>query len=154
MRLVDETGTNVGVVTLEEARERAEKANLDLVEVAPNARPPVCRIMDYGKFSYERDKKEREARKNQKQVDIKTIQLRPGTADFHRDINVRKAERWLSKGKKVKVVFRFRSREIHYPEIAREGMERIIEDLSELAVVEQQPTMEGWSMTMMLAPNK
>jgi translation initiation factor IF-3 len=154
VRLVDETGSNVGVVTIEEARERAEKANLDLVEVAPNARPPVCRVMDYGKFSYEKDKKEREARKNQKQVDIKTIQLRPGTADFHRDINVRKAEKWLGKGKKVKVVFRFRSREIHYPEIAREGMLRIMEDLTEIAIVEQQPTMEGWSMTMMLAPIK
>lgn len=108
--------------------------------------------MDYGKFVYEKDKREREARKNQKQIEIKTIQLRPSTADFHRNISVRKARGWLEEGKKVKVVFRFRSRERDYPELGREAMRSIAEDLQEVSTVEQHPIMEGWSMTMMLAP--
>lgn len=130
----------------------AGEAGLDLVEVAPNARPPVVRIMDYGKFAYERDKKEREARKNQKQIEIKTIQLRPGTADFHRNISVKKARGWLEGGKKVKVVMRFRSRERDYPELGRDAMQSIADELQDISSIEQRPVMEGWSMTMMLTP--
>src|SRR5690606_6853666 len=123
VRLIDHEGTNHGVISLQEARDLARAAGLDLVEVAPNARPPVVRIMDYGKFSYEKTKREREARKHQKQIEIKTIKLSPKTARFHRDINVRKARGWLEEGKKVKVVVKFKGREITYPEIAHEMMQ-------------------------------
>jgi len=131
----------------------AREAGLDLVEVAPNANPPVCRVMDYGKFVYEKTRREREARKHQKQVEIKTIKLTPKITDFHRDLRVRRAREWLGEGKKVKVVVRFRGREITYPEIAQEMMDSVAKDLEEIATVEQRPNMEGWSMVMMLAPN-
>lgn len=140
------------MVPIEEARDLARDVGLDLVEVAPHARPPVVRVMDYGKFQYEQTKKEREARKHQKQVEIKTIKLSPKTADFHRDINVRRARGWLEEGKKVKVVIRFKGREIHYPEIGREIMDGIVEDLKDVSAVEQAPNLEGWSMVMMLTP--
>ena len=152
MRLIDHNGTNHGVVTIEEALDLAEEANLDLVEVAPSAKPPVCRIMDYGKFSYEFTKKEREARKRQKKIEIKTIRLTPRTDDFHRDIGVRNARRWLSEGKKVKFMVRFRAREITYPELGQKALQNIAEELSDIAVVEQKPKLEGWRMTLMLAP--
>ena len=130
----------------------AEEANLDLVEVAPSANPPVCRIMDYGKFSYEFTKKEREARKRQKKIEIKTIRLTPRTDDFHRDIGVRNARRWLNEGKKVKFMVRFRAREITYPELGQKALQNIAEELSDIAIVEQKPKLEGWRMTLMLAP--
>ena len=132
----------------------AQEADLDLVEVAPNANPPVCRVMDYGKFLYERTKKEREARKSQVKVEIKEIRLRPKTTEHHRGFNVRDARRWLESGKKVKVRIRFRGREITYPEIALNDLKQIAEDLSDVGVVEQPPSMEGRSMLMVLAPNK
>lgn len=131
----------------------ARAAGLDLVEVAPNANPPVVRIMDYGKFSYEKTKREREARKHQKQIEIKTIKLSPKTARFHRDINVRKARGWLEEGKKVKVVVKFKGREITYPEIAQELMQGIAEELQNIATVEQRPNLEGRTMVMMLSPS-
>lgn len=152
MRLIDHNGENVGVVPIEEAQNIAIDAGLDLVEVAPQARPPVVRVMDYGKFQYEQTKKEREARKHQKQVEIKTIKLSPKTADFHRDINVRRARGWLEEGKKVKVVIRFKGREIHYPEIGRTIMDGIVADLKDVSEVEQSPNLEGWTMVMMLSP--
>ncbi len=130
----------------------AFEAQLDLVEVAPNANPPVCRIMDYGKFAYEKTKREREARKHQKQIEIKTIKLTPRTSSFHRDITVRKARQWLEEGKKVKFMVRFKAREITYPEIGQKTLEEIAEELSEIAEVEQEPKLEGWSMTLMLNP--
>ncbi len=132
----------------------AQEADLDLVEVAPNANPPVCRVMDYGKFLYERTKKEREARKSQVKVEIKEIRLRPKTTEHHRGFKVRDARRWLESGKKVKVRIRFRGREITYPEIALNDLKQIAEDLSDVGVVEQPPSMEGRSMLMVLAPNK
>lgn len=150
--MIDQDGDNKGVVSIEEARDTAYDAGLDLVEVAPHANPPVVRVMDYGKFQYEQTKKEREARKHQKQIEIKTIKLSPKTADFHRDINVRRARGWLEEGKKVKVVIRFKGRERDYPEIGREIMDGIIEDLSDVSEVEQPPSMEGWTMVMMLMP--
>jgi len=152
VRLIDQNGTNHGVVSIDEARNLAEEANLDLVEVAPGAKPPVCRIMDYGKFSYEFTKKEREARKRQKKIEIKTIRLTPRTDDFHRDIGVRNARRWLNEGKKVKFMVRFRAREITYPELGQKALQDIAEELSDIAVVEQKPKLEGWRMTLMLAP--
>jgi translation initiation factor IF-3 len=139
-------------VPIEEARDLAREAELDLVEVAPNANPPVCRIMDYGKFSYEQTRKEREARKRQKKVEIKTIRLTPRTDDFHRGIGVKKGRKWLEEGKKVKFMVRFRAREITYPEIGQDMLQGIANELSDVAVVEQQPNLEGWRMTMMLSP--
>ena len=130
----------------------AREAGLDLVEVAPNAKPPVCRIMDYGKFAYDKTKKEREARKLQKKVEIKTLKLTPRTAEFHRNIQVKKARGWLGEGKKVKFQIRFRAREITYPEIGRRILEEIAEELSDVSEVEQRPKLEGWSMTLMLTP--
>lgn len=154
VRLITETGENIGVVSTREALQRAEEAGLDLVEVAPNADPPVCRIMDYGKFQYEQAKKERLARKQQKTVEIKEIRLRPKTTDHHLSFKIRDARRWLEDGMKVRVRIRFRGREITYPEIAREQLEQIADDLKDIAVVEQQPGMEGRTMLMVLAPQK
>lgn len=127
---------------------------MDLVEVAPNADPPVCRVMDYGKFLYEKTKKEREARKAQTKVEVKEIRLRPKTNEHHRNFKVRDARRWLEAGKKVKVRIRFRGREITYPEIALKDLRDIAEDLSDVGVVEQAPSMEGRSMLMVIAPAK
>jgi len=132
----------------------AAEAELDLVEVAPNANPPVCRVMDLGKFIYERQKKEREARKAQVKVEIKEIRLRPKTTEHHRSFKVRDARRWLKEGKKVKVRIRFRGREIHYPEIALEDLKEIAEELSDVSTIEQAPSREGRTMLMVLAPEK
>ena len=154
MRLIDASGENVGVISTEDARRIAQEADLDLVEVAPNADPPVCRVMDYGKFLYERTKKEREARKAQVKVEIKEIRLRPKTTEHHRGFKVRDARRWLENGMKVKVRIRFRGREITYPEIALNDLKSITEELSDIAVVEQKPSLEGNSMLMVLAPTK
>jgi translation initiation factor IF-3 len=154
VRLIDASGENVGVVSTEEAFRIAHEADLDLVEVAPNADPPVCRVMDYGKFLYERTKKERDARKAQVKVEIKEIRLRPKTTEHHRGFKVRDARRWLESGKKVKVRIRFRGREITYPEIALNDLRDIAEELSDVGVVEQNPSLEGNAMLMVLAPAK
>ena len=132
----------------------AREAELDLVEVAPNADPPVCRVMNFGKFLYERTKKEREARKAQTKIEIKEIRLRPKTNEHHRGFKVRDARRWLEDGMKVKVRIRFRGREITYPEIALNDLKAIAEDLADIAIVEQTPSLEGQSMLMILAPSK
>ena len=152
VRLIDHNGENHGVVPTPKAMEIAREANLDLVEVAPNSRPPVCRILDYGKFAYEKTKKEREARRLQKQIEIKTVRLTPRTGDFHRDIGVKNARRWLDEGKKVKFQVRFRAREITYPEIGKRALDEIAEILSDVAEVEQRPKLEGWSMTLLMTP--
>lgn len=154
MRLIGPEGENVGVVSIDEANRVAREAELDLVEVAPGADPPVCRVMDFGKFTYERAKKEREARKAQTKIEVKEIRLRPKTNEHHRDLKVRDARRWLESGMKVKVRIRFRGREITYPEIALNDLKEIAEDLSDLAVVEQAPALEGRTMLMVLAPSK
>ncbi len=154
MRLIGPDGDNVGVVPIEDAQRVAQEAELDLVEVAPNADPPVCRVMDFGKFIYERAKKEREARKAQVKVEVKEIRLRPKTNEHHRNLKVRDARRWLESGMKVKVRIRFRGREITYPEIALEDLKQIAEDLSDIAVVEQAPALEGRTMLMVLGPTK
>lgn len=142
------------MVSIEEANRIAREAELDLVEVAPNADPPVCRVMDFGKFIYERTKKEREARKAQTKIEIKEIRLRPKTNEHHRSLKLRDARRWLEEGMKVKVRIRFRGREITYPEIALEDLKAVAEELSDLAVVEQAPALEGRTMLMVLAPGK
>jgi translation initiation factor IF-3 len=140
------------VVPIQEALEIAGEVGLDLVEVAPNERPPVVRVMDYGKFVYEKTRREREARKHQKQIEIKTIKLSPKIAEFHRGLNVRRAREWLEEGKKVKVVVRFRGREITYPELGRDMMAGVATELADVSTIEQHPNLEGWSMVMMLAP--
>ena len=132
----------------------AEEAGLDLVEVAPNADPPVTRIMDFGKFLYQQAKKEREARKSQKQVEVKEIRLRPKTTEHHMMFKVKNARGWLEEGNKVKVRVRFRGREITYPEVAMEQLQDITEELSDIAAVEQAPQMDGRTMLMVLAPKK
>ncbi len=144
----------MGVVSIEEARRIAKDAELDLVEVAPNADPPVCRVMDFGKFAYERAKKEREAKKAQTKIEVKEIRLRPKTNEHHRYLKVRDARRWLSSGMKVKVRIRFRGREITYPELALTDLKEIAESLVDVAEVEQAPELEGRTMLMVLAPKR
>jgi translation initiation factor IF-3 len=152
--LIGPDGENIGVVSIDEAQSLARGSDLDLVEVAPNAKPPVCRVMDFGKFVYERAKKEREARKAQTKIDIKEIRLRPKTNEHHRNLKVRDARRWLETGIKVKVRIRFRGREITYPEIALNDLKEIAEELSDVGVVEQAPALEGRTMLMVLGPTK
>ncbi len=142
------------MVSIDEAQRLAREAELDLVEVAPTADPPVCRVMDFGKFIYERAKKEREARKSQTKIEVKEIRLRPKTNDFHLELKVKDARRWLSEGMKVKVRIRFRGREITYPEIALNDLKQVAELLSDVAVIEQAPALEGRTMLMVLAPGK
>lgn len=152
MRLIGADNSNVGVVSFERAMEEAQAANMDLVEVAPNADPPVCRIMDFGKFQYEQQRKERRARKNQVQVKVKEIQLKPKTDDHHLGFKLREARKWLETGMKVKVRVRFRGREIAHSHIGRERLEEIKQLLSDVSVVEQMPNIEGRDMLMVLAP--
>ncbi|MDO9087550.1 MAG: translation initiation factor IF-3 [Anaerolineaceae bacterium] len=154
VRLIGAAGENVGLITVQKAMEMAREADLDLVEVAPGANPPVCRIMNYGKFLYERTKKEREARKAQTKIETKEIRLRPKTNEHHRGFKTRDARRWLEEGMKVKVTVRFRGREITYPEIALEDLKEIAEELADISVVEQKPDLEGRNMFMLLSPSK
>jgi translation initiation factor IF-3 len=154
VRVIGPNGENVGVITIDEAKRIAREADLDLVEVAPNSDPPLCRVMDFGKFIYERAKKEREARRAQTKIEVKEIRLRPKTNEHHRDLKVRDARRWLEDGMKVKVRIRFRGREISYPEIALTDLREIAEELADIAVVEQTPGLEGRTMLMVLAPGK
>ena len=132
----------------------AEELGLDLVEVAPMARPPVCRIMDYGKFKYEEQRKAREARKKQHQIQIKEVKMRPGIEDHDFDFKTRHARRFLEEGNKVKVTMMFRGRQMAHPEIGREVLERVLKEVSDISKVEMSPTMEARAMTMVLAPLK
>lgn len=154
VRLIGPNGENVGVVSIEEAQRISRDAELDLVEVAPNSDPPVCRVMDFGKFIYEKAKKEREAKKAQTKIEVKEIRLRPKTNDFHIDLKVRDAKRWLEEGMKVKVRIRFRGREIDYLDLALNDLKEVAEELAEVAIVEQAPALEGRTMLMVLAPGK
>lgn len=154
VRLIGPNNENVGVVPIEQALQMAREADRDLVEVAPTATPPVCRVMDVGKFLYEREKKEREARKAQTKIEVKEIRLRPKTNEHHRGFKTRDARRWLLDGNKVRVTIRFRGREITYPELALEDLKEVAEELADISAIEQMPSMEGRVMTMVLAPNK
>ena len=153
VRVIDNRGNNLGVMSSQEAIRAARERELDLVEVSPNANPPVCRIVDFGKFLYERTKKEKEAKKSQVKVEVKEIRLRPKTNEHHRSFKTRDARRWLLENKKVRVTVRFRGREITYPELALEDLKEIAEELSNIANVEQAPAMEGRTMGMLLTPN-
>jgi len=152
VRLVDENGEQVGVVDTDEARERAVTAGMDLVEVSPTAKPPVCKIMDFGKFKYQQSKKAAEAKKKQKHIEIKEVKFRPGTEDHDYQVKLRNATRFLEAGDKVKITLRFRGREMAHRDLGAELLSRIEEDLSNLATVEQKPRMEGRQATMVMAP--
>ncbi|HET7774745.1 MAG TPA: translation initiation factor IF-3 [Azospira sp.] len=154
VRLIGEEGEQIGVVTIRAALQMAEEAGVDLVEIAPLAKPPVCRVMDYGKFKYHEAKKQHEAKLKQKQVQVKEIKLRPGTDENDYQIKLRNMTRFLEDEDKVKVTLRFRGREMAHQEIGMRQLERIKADLLELAQVEQMPKMEGRQMVMMLAPKK
>ena len=153
VRVIDDQGNNLGVMAPRDALQVARSRDLDLVEVSPNANPPVCRIIDFGKFLYERTKKEKEAKKAQTKVEVKEIRLRPKTNEHHRSFKTRDARRWLMENKKVRVTVRFRGREITYPELALEDLKEIAEELSDIASIEQAPAMEGRTMSMLLVPN-
>ena len=154
MRLIGPDGGNVGVVAIKEALKIARDAELDLVEVSPGANPPVCRVMDFGKFIYEKAKKEREAKKSQTKIEVKEIRLRPKTNSAHRGFKVDDARRWLSQGHKVRVTVKVRGREMDYPEIALEDLREIAADLADIAIIEVPPQMEGRTMLVVMAPSK
>lgn len=152
VRLIGENGEQLGAVPLFRALEMAREAGLDLVEVAPNAVPPVCRLLDYGKFKYEQAKKEREARKHQKNVLLREIRMEPKIAEHDIDFKLRTAEKLLKEGDKVKVSVRFRGREITHPQIGRDLLEQVYGRLKSIASIEKPVGMEGRQMTMILAP--
>ena len=150
---MDDAGKQLGIYPIREALRLAEERGLDLVEVAPNAKPPVCRLLNYSKFLYERNKREREARKAQKQIEIKEIRIRPKIADHDVMVKTNQARSFLAEGAKVRVRVRFRGREITHQEIARDLLAKIAEQMSDVAVVEQAPEMESGTLLMLLAPN-
>jgi translation initiation factor IF-3 len=154
VRLIGADGNNVGVVPIKQAIQMARDAGMDLVEVSPTANPPVCRVIDYGKFVYERAKKEREAKRAQTRIEVKEIRLRPKTNEAHRGFKVDDARRWLLQGNKVRVTIKFRGREMDYPEIALEDLKEIAATLADVSIVEQAPMMEGRTMLVVLAPVK
>ena len=154
MRLVGAEGEQIGVVPLAEALEKAAEASLDLVEISPQAEPPVCKIMDYGKYRFDEQKKRQAARKKQKQTQVKEIKFRPGTDIGDYNIKLRNLTRFLNDGDKVKVTLRFRGREMAHQELGRDLLKRVESDLSEIATVEQFPKMEGRQMIMVMAPKK
>ncbi len=152
MRLIDSEGQNWGVVDIDEALRRANEAGLDLVEVSPNADPPVCKILDFGRYKYEVQKKKNEARKKQKIIDIKEIKMRPGIDDHDYDVKMRSIQRFIADGDKVKVTMRFRGREMAHQELGIKVLHRVRDQLDEVAKVEQFPKLEGRQMTMVMAP--
>ena len=154
VRLVDADGNMVGVVPLETALADADAAGLDLVEVSPNAEPPVCKILDYGKYKYEDQKRKAEARKKQKTIDVKEIKMRPGIDAHDYDVKMRAMRRFLDEGDKVKVTLRFRGREMAHQELGLKVLHRVRDDIEELGKIEQTPKMEGRQMIMVVAPAK
>lgn len=154
VRLVGEEGEQLGIVSLSAAMNIAEEAGLDLVEIAPLAQPPVCKVMDYGKFKYQEQKKAHEARLKQKQVQVKEVKLRPGTDENDYQIKLRNLRRFLGEGDKAKVTLRFRGREMAHQEIGMRQLERMKADVEDIAVVEQMPKMEGRQMVMVIGPRK
>ncbi|MBB6513886.1 translation initiation factor IF-3 [Gracilibacillus halotolerans] len=153
VRLIDANGDQLGIKSRQEALEIAETRNLDLVLVAPKAKPPVCRIMDYGKYRFEQQKKDKEARKKQKVINVKEVRLSPGIEEHDFNTKLRNARKFLDKGDKVKVSIRFRGRAITHKELGQKVLERFAEACKDIATVEQRAKMEGRSMFMMLAPS-
>ncbi|MGJ8584623.1 MAG: translation initiation factor IF-3 [Marinosulfonomonas sp.] len=154
IRLIGAEGENVGVVTPERGLEMALDAGLDLVEISPNASPPVCKIMDFGKFKYETQKKEAEARKKQKIIEIKEVKFRPNTDKHDYEVKMRNVFKFLENGDKVKVTLRFRGREMAHLDLGRQLLERVADDVEEIGKIENMPKMEGRQMIMMIGPAK
>lgn len=152
VRVIGKDGEQIGVVSKSEGLKLAEQANLDLVLVAPNAKPPVARIMDYGKYRYEQQKKEKEAKKNQKTINVKEVRLSPTIEEHDFNTKLRNARKFLEKGDKVKASIRFRGRAITHKDIGQEVLNRLAEETSDIAAIEQKAKMEGRSMFVMLAP--
>jgi translation initiation factor IF-3 len=154
VRLIGADGEQVGVVAIADALRQAGEDGLDLVEIVPNAEPPVCRVMDYGKFRFELSKKNQAAKKKQKQIQIKEVKFRPGTEEADYQVKLRNLKRFLENGDKTKVTLRFRGREMAHQSLGRDLLKRVEGDLSELGSVEQFPKMEGRQMVMVIAPKK
>jgi len=154
VRVIDANGGQAGVMTRAEALQMASTAELDLVEVSPTAEPPVCRIMDFGKFLFEQNKKAHSAKRKQKQIHIKEVKFRPGTEEADYQVKLRNLVRFLTEGDKAKVTLRFRGREMVHQDIGRKLLDRVQQDLAQCGMVEQQPLMEGKQMVMMFAPKK
>ncbi len=152
VQLIDDTGANRGIVSFFEALEMAEQAGLDLVEIVPNASPPVCKILDYGKFRFLEQKKAAEARKKQKVVEIKEIKLRPGIDDHDYETKMKAVRRFFDEGDKVKITLRFRGREMAHQDLGMKLLERVRTEMSEISKVESEPMLEGRQMTMVMAP--
>jgi translation initiation factor IF-3 len=152
VRVVAEDGSNLGVLPTEEALRRAQEAGLDLVEVNPKGTPPVCKILDFGKYKYEEKKKQRDAKRKQTVVEVKEVKLRPKTDDHDIQVKIRAARKFVESGNKVKVTVRFRGREITHPQIAQQQLEIFMRELDDLVIVEQMPTMEGRNMAAVLSP--
>jgi len=152
VRVIAPDGEQLGIMAVDEAMAAAESRGLDLVEVAPMARPPVCRIMDFGKFKFEQAKAARAAKKKQRSVELKEIKYRPGIDDHDFDFKTRHAREFLVEGNKVKVTMMFRGRQMAHPELGKEVLDRVAEDLSDIAKVEQEARLEGRNMTMLLTP--
>jgi translation initiation factor IF-3 len=154
VRLIAADGEQIGILDIQAAQERANQEGLDLVEIVPNAEPPVCRLMDYGRFRFDQKKKQAEARKKQKQVQVKEVKFRPGTDVGDYQVKLRNLTRFLNEGDKAKVTMRFRGREHAHRELGLDLLRRVEADLAEISVVEQQPQMEGRQMVMVLGPKK
>ena len=154
VRLIGAEGENVGVVTPERGIQMAEEVGLDLVEISPNANPPVCKIMDFGKFKYEQQKKESEARKKQKVIEVKEVKFRPNTDTHDYDVKMRNVFKFLENGDKVKITLRFRGREMAHMDLGRKLLERVADDVVETGKVETMPKLEGRQMVMMINPAK
>src|ERR1700724_989157 len=152
IQLIDQTGNNIGVVEVRLALEKAQEAGLDLVEIAPNSVPPVCKLLDYGKYKFQAQKKAAEARKKQKVVEVKEIKLRPMIDDHDYEVKMRSMQRFFEEGDKVKVTLRFRGREMAHQELGTQLLNRVKEDASKMAKVEMEPRFEGRQMIMILAP--
>ena len=154
VRVIGPNGEQVGIMPVQEALKSAETAGLDLVEVAPNAEPPVCRVMDYGKFVFEQNKKAQSARRKQKQIQVKEVKFRPGTEEGDYQVKLRNLIKFLANGDKAKITLRFRGREMAHQEIGGQLLKRVQQDLAEHGSVEQQPLMEGRQMVMVISPRK
>jgi len=154
IRVIGAEGEQLGIISLTEAKQLAADAGMDLVEISPNADPPVCKIMDYGKFLFEQNKKQQAAKKKQKQIQVKEIKFRPGTEEGDYQVKLRNLTKFLNEGNKTKITIRFRGREMSHREIGMELLKRVEKDLGDIAVVEQFPKMEGRQMVMVMGPKK
>jgi len=154
LRVIDSEGNQLGVISRDDALQQADEVDMDLVEVSPDAKPPVCRIMNYGKFIFEENKRKHAAKKKQKQIHIKEVKFRPGTEEGDYQVKLRNLTRFLNNGDKAKVTLRFRGREMAHQELGRDLLKRVEQDLLEFGSVEQYPKMEGRQMVMVIGPKK